>query len=71
MSDNILYDTIASLAAQCIRLGQCVLCNEMDEQDGLRVNGSFVCHECLDDAKKRYLKYLTAANADSDSHCPK
>lgn len=36
-------DTIGTLTAQVLRLGQCVRCGELDEQDGVRIGGEFYC----------------------------
>jgi hypothetical protein len=42
-------ETVRSLAEQVMRLGQCVVCGELDEQDGTRFGGKFYCAraECL------------------------
>lgn len=40
--------TNTSLVNQVMRLGQCVECGELDEQDGVRINGEFRCIRCTE-----------------------
>ena len=41
--NTVLQETIKALSAQVLRLGQCVDCGELDEQDGVRRGGKFYC----------------------------
>lgn len=40
-------ETAQALTAQVMRLGQCVVCGELDEQDGTRRGGEFRCAGCV------------------------
>ncbi len=44
---DLSQQTVAALTKQVMRLGQCVECGELDEQDGVRKDGKFRCVGCL------------------------
>jgi hypothetical protein len=43
---EIQIKTTGDLTRQVARLGRCVECGELDEQDGVRRNGEFRCVGC-------------------------
>jgi len=43
---DLQIETVAALSAQVMRLGQCVVCGELGEQDGIRKDDEFRCVRC-------------------------
>lgn len=48
-----LEDTLENSVRQTFRLGQCVECGELDEQNGYRYEGEFYCTGCCPENVKK------------------
>lgn len=53
--NKLLRETIENQVRQIMRLGQCVVCGELDEQDGVRHDGKFYCWPCVTQSDNAYL----------------
>ena len=60
----LLGETITANAQQIMRLGQCVVCGEMDGQDGVHRGGEFRCVGCVEDTLRKQRDELVVALKD-------